>query len=238
MSAETPDSAVMANGNAVQTPYGHAMRSHFLFDPSYIPLNHGSFGTYPKSVRDRLRQIQDMNEQRPDSFFRQYLPKYINSARTSIAGYLGVDVGECVFVPNATTGINTVLQNLVYEKGDVILHFSTLYGACEKTIEYLKETTLVESAKIKVSYPIEDDELVGLFQEKVKQLKTEGKRPRVAMFDTVSWVPGVRVPWERLVEICRREQVLSLVDGAHGIGHLELQIGNVQPDFFVSNCHK
>ncbi|KAL8932420.1 MAG: hypothetical protein Q9216_006845 [Gyalolechia sp. 2 TL-2023] len=228
----------MADEKGTATPFGHAMRSYFQLDPSYIPLNHGSFGTYPKSVKDRLRYTQDITESRPDTFFRYDCPKYIDSARAAIAGYLGVDDGECVFVPNATTGVNTVLQNLVYKAGDVIVYFSTVYGSCEKTVEYLKETTPVASAKIKLSYPVEDDDLIAKFQEKIKQLKSEGKRPRVALFDTVSSLPGVRVPWEKLVKTCKEEEVLSLIDGAHGIGHLDLKLGEIQPDFFVSNCHK
>ncbi|KAL9591628.1 MAG: hypothetical protein Q9179_007531 [Wetmoreana sp. 5 TL-2023] len=185
-----------------------------------------------------MRRWQDRTESRPDAFFRYDLGNYIDSARSTIAQYLGVDEGECAFVPNATTGVNTVLRSLVFEKGDVIVHFSTIYGACEKTVEYLKETTPVKSANITVVYPIGDDELVAMLQEKITQLKKEGKRPRVAVFDTVSSLPGVRVPWERLVEVCKAEGTLSLVDGAHGVGHLHLRLAQIQPDFFVSNCHK
>lgn len=228
----------MADGGGPRTPFGHAMRSYFQYDPSYLPLNHGSFGTYPKSVRDRLRYTQELTELRPDTFFRYDSPKYLDSARAVIAGFLGVDAGECVFVPNATTGINTVLRSLVFKEGDVIVYFSTIYGSCEKTVEYLKETTPLKSAKIKLSYPMEDDEVVLKFREKIKQLKDEGRLPRVAIFDTVSSLPGVRVPWEELVKVCKDEEVLSLVDGAHGAGHLELKLGDIQPDFFTSNCHK
>ncbi|KAL8686211.1 MAG: hypothetical protein Q9218_007268, partial [Villophora microphyllina] len=228
----------MADDKGTRTPFGHAMRSHFLYDPSYLPLNHGSFGTYPKAVRNALHRWQDLSESRPDAFFRYHLGGYIDSARSAIARLLGVDSGECVFVSNATTGINTVLRSLVFEKGDAIVYFSTIYGACEKTVEYMTDTTPVESAKIEVTYPIGDDDLVAKFQNRVCQLKTEGKRARVAMFDTVSSLPGVRVPWEKLVEVCKAENTLSLVDGAHGVGHLDLKLGKVQPDFFVSNCHK
>ncbi|KAL8865128.1 MAG: hypothetical protein Q9174_007056, partial [Haloplaca sp. 1 TL-2023] len=219
------------------SPFGHSMLQHFLTDPSYLPLNHGSFGTYPKPVRERLHHFQDLSESRPDAFFRYNLPGYVDSARSAVAQLLGVGAGECVFVSNATTGINTVLRSLVFEKGDVIVHFSTIYAACEKTVEYLKETTLVESAKVVVDYPIGDNDLLARFKEKVDQLKKNGKRPRVALFDTVSSLPGVRVPWEKLVDICKAEQILSLVDGAHGVGHIDLKLSQVQPDFLVSNCH-
>ncbi|KAL8672848.1 MAG: hypothetical protein Q9168_002724 [Polycauliona sp. 1 TL-2023] len=228
----------MAHGEENGPQFGHAMRSHFQFDPSYIPLNHGSFGTYPNVVRDRLRYFQDLSESRPDAFFRFNLAKLLDPARSAIADFLDVDAGECVFLPNATTGVNTVLRSLIFEKGDVIVYFSTIYGACEKTVDYLKETTPVESVNIPLRYPLRDDEVVTKLQDKIKALKGEGRRARVAIFDTVSSLPGVRVPWERLVEACREEGTLSLVDAAHGIGHIQLNLGQVQPDFFVSNCHK
>ncbi|KAE9364225.1 hypothetical protein N431DRAFT_473824 [Stipitochalara longipes BDJ] len=39
--------------------------------------------------------------------------------------------------------------------------------------------------------------------------------------------------------LCKELCVLSLVDGAHGIGHIDLaHLGKVSPDFVVSNCHK
>ncbi len=43
----------------------------------------------------------------------------------------------------------------------------------------------------------------------------------------------VRVPFERLVEECRNYGILSLVDGAHGIGHVPLDLGKLDADFFV-----
>ncbi|KAL8947495.1 MAG: hypothetical protein Q9222_006232 [Ikaeria aurantiellina] len=221
-----------------QTPFGHAMRSHFQFDPSFTPLNHGSFGTYPKSVKDCLRHFQDLSEKQPDAFFRYDLAGYIEDARGAIAQFLKVDVDECVFVPNATTGVNTVLRSLVFQEKDVIVYFSTVYGACEKTVEYIKETTPVDTAKVAITYPIDDNKLVAAFRDKLRQLKKEGKRARVALFDTVSSLPGIKVPWDQLVEICKDEGVLSLVDGAHGVGHIDLRLEKVQPDFFVSNLHK
>ena len=96
---------------------------HFNFDKTYTPMNHGSFGTFPKIVRDRQRELQDLTEARPDAFLRYTYPDLLEKSRRTVAPLLGVSMDEVVFVPNATTGVNTVLRNLVYRKGDVILHF-------------------------------------------------------------------------------------------------------------------
>ena len=211
---------------------------HFLFAPNYTPLNHGSFGTYPKSVQKHFHEVQALAEARPDSFVRYQFPKMLDESRAAIAEYLSVPVDEVVFVPNATTAINVILRSLVFKKGDVIVHLSTVYGSVEKTVEYLRETTPLESVNVPVKYPTDDQTLITKFHDAIKNAKAEGKTVRIANFDTISSLPGLKVPWERLVEVCKAEGVLSMIDGAHSVGQIPLNLANVQPDFFTSNCHK
>jgi selenocysteine lyase/cysteine desulfurase len=143
-----------------------------------------------------------------------------------------------VFVPNATTGINTVLRNLTFDAGDHILYFATIYGACEKTVAYITETTPASSIKITYTYPVEDAWLVDEFRTKVKEVESAGGKVKIAIFDTVVSMPGVRVPFEELTQACKELGVLSCIDGAHGVGHIALDLSLLDPDFFVSNCHK
>lgn len=212
---------------------------HSLLYPnllSYLPP--GSFGTYPRSVRDQLRAFQDAAEGSPDHFIRYQYPKLLDASRAAMGTLLNTPATTLVFVPNATTGINTVLRNLVYQPGDTILYFSSIYGACEKTIAYITETTPALSARIVYTYPVEDEFIVAEFHRTVEKVKKEGGRVTIAVFDTVVSMPGVRVPFEALTRACKEEGVLSCIDGAHGVGHVELDLGSLDPDFFVSNCHK
>ncbi|KAF2763702.1 PLP-dependent transferase [Teratosphaeria nubilosa] len=221
---------------------GKDAAKEFRFADGYVNLNHGSFGTYPTCLKPILRHYQDASEVQTDKFIRHDYPRLLDRSREAIANYLNAPTEACVFISNATTGLNTVLRALVYEPGDVIVYFSTIYGACEKTVEYLTETTPVTSLKItNFTYPdpsSSDENLSKLFGNAISSIKAEGKKPKLAIFDTISSLPGVRVPFERLTEICRENGVLSCIDGAHGVGHIPLDMIKLDPDFFFSNCHK
>ena len=222
------------------TAFGQGMRNdHFAFDPAYTPLNHGSYGAFPTAIRDYQRALQDRIEARSDPFLRFASPKLLDKSRFAAASLLGVPSDDVVFVPNATTAVNTVLRNLRFVEGDTIIYFSSGYGACEKTIQYICESTPAKCKSMEVVFPIGDEELILKFRNTIQDVKRQGGIAKIAMFDTVVTFPGVRLPWEGLVKVCRETNVLSLVDGAHGIGHIDLtHLTSVDPDFFTSNCYK
>jgi len=224
-----------------QTSFGRPFRALFPFSPSYTPLNHGSYGATPTHILQHRRALQHAVESRPDIYTRFTYPDLLAASRAAVAPLLGAHVGEVVLLANATTGVNTVLHNLSFTLGDVVLCFDSVYPACFKTVQALGETrgVGVKVLDTEAAAPLEDDDVVELFRSGVQAVRREGKTPRLGIFDTVSSLPGIRVPWERLVAVCREEGILSLVDAAHGVGHIDMrQVGEVSPDFLVSNCHK
>jgi selenocysteine lyase/cysteine desulfurase len=223
---------------ALRTEFGRAMRTeHFSpFSPQNININHGSFGAYPAAVCDELRRFQALSEANPDGYFRYEVPRRLDGAREAVASLVNVPADEVVLVPNATTGVNTVLRNLRFGEGEKIVYLSTAYGACEKTVDHVVEMTPgLEAVRVEIAYPISDDRIVVSFDEALAQNRG---RVRVALFDTVSSLPGIRLPFERLTALCRRYGVLSLIDGAHGVGCVPLDLGKLDADFVVSNLHK
>ncbi|KAI1310781.1 aminotransferase family protein-like protein [Xylaria venustula] len=226
--------------SVTRVPFGKPMReAHFGFAASYVPLNHGSFGTFPSTVRDYQQSLQSETEARPDTFIRFTYPDLLLQARRAVAPLLGADAEEVVFVPNCLTGINTVLRNLRYVDGDVIIHFSTIYGGCLKTIRSLEETTPVCGYSIDLVYPIEDDDILHKVKLALATIRQQGRQVVLAMFDTVSTFPGVRVPWESLVQLYKQHGILTCIDAAHGVGNIDLtHLARVGPDFVITNCYK
>ena len=147
-----------------------------------------------------------------------------------------------VFVSNATEGVNTVFRNLVWadDGNDVILTFSTVFESCSKAVGFIVDYFggKVEHRQIPIAFPLEDDEILQAFRNAVKTIEEHGKRARICIFDVVSSRPAVVFPWIEMIKTCKELGVLSMVDGAQGVGMLPLDLAAADPDFFVSNCHK
>lgn len=226
--------------SAPQIPFGAPMRhAHFAFSKDYTPLNHGSYGAHPVSVRAAHLALRAEVDAAPDPFIVFEFHKRLAEQRAITAEVLNCPTDELVFVPNATTGIDTVLRNLIWESGDVVLCYEVVYGAVALGLSWLHETKGVEIETVRLEFPASDDTLVNAMVDAARKIKaTEGKRLRLAIVDTIVSVPGLRVPFEQLVPALQAEGALVAVDGAHGIGHVDIDLQELKPDFFVSNLHK
>jgi selenocysteine lyase/cysteine desulfurase len=183
-----------------------------------------------------------MSEALPDPFIRYEYPKLLDESREAVAKFINAPVEGVVFMSNATVGANTVFKNIKWNPDgkDVAITFSTVYEACGKAIDFFVDMTEggLSHRQIEVIYPLEDDEIIQMFRDTVKAIEAEGKRARICMFDVVSSRPGLLFPWKQMVKVCKELGILSMVDGAQGVGQVPLDLTAVDPDFFVSNCHK
>lgn len=192
-------------------------------------------------IKERHLNYQMRAEASPDKWLRYDYAKLLDESRAALAKHLNAPVDTVVLVPNATTAVNTVLRNIVWDADgkDEILTFSSIYGGCGKTVDYITDTNnLVSSRTVDIIYPIEDDEIIERFKKTVETSCAEGKRIKLVVFDIVTSQPGVRFPFEKMSAICRELGILSLIDGAQGVGMIPLNLTELDADFVTSNCHK
>ena len=63
-------------------------------------------------------------------------------------------------------------------------------------------------------------------------------KPKAAVIDHLTSATALNLPIKELVARCREHGVLSIVDGAHAIGQVDIDLKAMDPDFYVTNCHK
>src|ERR1700736_4922586 len=108
-------------------------------------------------------------------------------------------------------------------------------GSCENTVQFLCDTVPGFSMiKVDLDYPISNEEIVI----RTKGALAASSNVRLVLMDAISSLPGVRFPWEEICALCREHKIYSLVDAAHAITQIPVNIRESDPDFFVSNLHK
>ncbi|KAI7860088.1 pyridoxal phosphate-dependent transferase [Circinella umbellata] len=222
------------------TSFGRVLRPEFYLEDGYVPLNHGSFGACPQSIYTTYRHYQEESEKHPDRFLKREVFKDLEKNRDSLAELVQCNSQEVAFVVNASYGINSVLRSGFLKPGDKVLCFSTAYNAVERTMVFLQDAHQSRLVTVELKYPMLDQEILDLTRQTIeRELAKDPDVPvRIAVFDAISSVPGVRFPFEAMIKLVREYNILSLVDGAHAIGQIPLNLKEADPDFFVSNLHK
>ena len=198
------------------------MKQFFLLDPEVVFLNHGSFGACPRPVFEAYQRYQRELERQPVEFLaleRSFTAR-LDTARRALASYVGASPDALAFATNASTAVNTVVRSLALSAGDEILLGETEYGGMELLWEYVARQT--GAVLVRRAF----DDLVP------------GERTKVMFCSHIEWVSG-RV--NDVAEICRRAReanVLSIVDGAHAPGQIELDLDAIGADVYAGNCHK
>lgn len=219
------------------TAFGYEFRRKYfsLIEQDVAPINHGSFGVTPSSVLEHQRTLIETEEKYSDKFFFLNAPdEYIKQLKL-LGSYLGVNYQNLALVSNATTAVNAVLRSIPWDSAtDKILFHSTSYTACCNTVLFLNDYFNVQHDVVELQYPLEDDEVISQFEKKL----ASGEY-KLCLFDMISSMPGVMVPYEQLILLCQKYNVWTLLDGAHAAGQVDLRfLDRLKPDFMTSNLHK
>ncbi|MFZ2959025.1 MAG: hypothetical protein WA705_19225 [Candidatus Ozemobacteraceae bacterium] len=101
-------------------------------DPKVVFLNHGSFGAWPRPVLRYQQRLQEQMESQPLLFLDREIDPFLDKARREVASFVGAHADDLAFLPDASTGINTILGSLRLVTGDEILFTSPETSSAEK----------------------------------------------------------------------------------------------------------
>ncbi|PCH39756.1 PLP-dependent transferase [Wolfiporia cocos MD-104 SS10] len=220
--------------------FGHALLPYFALDPTFVNLNHGSFGALPKPVLEECSKLTLEVEANPDYFLRVEFEPRLNEVRRRVAALLGADTDEVVLVPSVANGMNTVLRNFEWNEGDVIVPTSTTFDSITRAVNYISSLRPNPStSKFNLTFPTSHAQILTDFRAHLRSIKRAPNAKVVAVLDSIVSGPGVVLPWREMVEICKQENVWSVIDAAHSIGHeVDINLTKAAPDFFVTSLHK
>lgn len=214
-------------------PAPSALAAHWALDPAVVFLNHGSFGACPRVVMQRQQELRQQLEREPVLFLGRQLESLLDPARHELAALVRCDAADLAFVPNATTGVNTVLRSLSFEPGDELLVTDHGYNACRNAVDFVAARSGARVVTANIPLPLRSPQQV---HDAVMERVTA--RTRLLLIDHVTSPTGLVLPVEQIVRELNARGIDTLVDGAHAPGMLPLDLDGLGAAYYTGNCHK
>ena len=208
-----------------------------VYGKPLVYLDNAASAQKPKVVLDRMRQAateQYANVHRGLHFLANEATEAYEDAREKVRAFLNASrPEEIIFTRNATEGINLVAHTFGRERiqaGDEVVLSIMEHHSNIVPWHFLRER---QGAVIRRA-PV-DDEGNFLLDEFEKLLSP---RTKMVAITQMSNVLGTVVPVKEVVKRAHARGIPVLVDGAQGAVHLDVDVRDLDCDFYVFTGHK
>lgn len=209
------------------------MKSQFLLDPAITFLNHGSFGACPKPIFEEYQGFQLELETEPVQFIQKRVVGYLKVAKECLSKFIGCDASDFFFTPNPTVAVNTIMRSLKLHEGDEILTTNHEYGAMDRTFHFFCKKYGTKYIRQEITLPIISKE-----QILTEFWKGYTSKTKIIFLNQISSATAIIFPVKEICDKARELGLITIIDGAHVPGQIDLNISDLNPDFYTGTLHK
>jgi isopenicillin-N epimerase len=208
-------------------------KSQFLLDNAITYLNHGSFGACPKPVFEAFQHFQLELETELTDFIVKRQPNYLKAARESLAKFVGCNAQDLFFTSNPTFAVNVIMRSIKLHPGDEILSTNHEYGAMDRTWNFYCKKSGAKYIRQNITLPVTSKEQI--IEEFWKGYNANTK---VVFLNQMSSATALIFPVKEICDKAKELGLITIVDGAHVPGHIDLNIAELNPDYYTGTLHK
>lgn len=179
---------------------------------------------YEHDNANPLRGLYDLSARATEAY---------ESARHTVAIFIGAKDCEIIFTRNASESLNLVayawgLENI--HEGDEIA-----VSVTEHHSNILPWQMLCKERGAKLVW-LEPDKETCIFPE--SEFAKINKKTRIVAVAQVSNVLGITHPVNRFVELAHKVGAIAVIDGAQSVPHMNVNVKDMGADFFAFSGHK
>jgi len=220
-------------GDARDERYWQGIREQFIMPLDLASLNAANLCPCSRGVIESLESLTRDVDADPSSYNRRKLSEGRERTRQTVAEFLGATPEEILLTRNTSEANNIVSSGLALGAGDAVVVFSDNHPSNHRawTDKAARAGFAVEIVQQRNPHP-GPEYYVEAF------LRASTARTRLWALTHVTNSVGDLLPVAELCRAARERGILTLVDGAQTFGVLDVNMGEMQPDFFSGSGHK
>jgi len=220
----------------------NAVRNDFPFvnqkinDGYSVYLDNAASSQKPRSVVDEISRVyheEYANVHRGIHYLSMKATENFENARAEVTNFLNSqNENQIIFTKNATEAINLVASSFgsKFEKGDEVIISILEHHSNIVPWHFLRERNgvVIKWANIDESGCIDVDHLESLITKKTK----------IISVTHMSNVLGTVQPLKEIINLAHQRDIPVMVDGTQGAVHNNIDVSDLDVDFYVFTGHK
>ena len=212
----------------------HHHRSQFPALSNKIYFNYGGQGTMPQGAMDAISQsqahIQSIGPFGSEAY--SWIAPQIQASREAIASTLNVPIDTITLTGNVTIGCNIAMWGIDWHAGDHLLLSDCEHPGVIATAQEIARRFGVEVTTCPLMATLNEGDPISIIAENLRP------KTRLVVLSHVLWNTGQVLPIDKIVEVCRSNNSLLLIDAAQSVGVIPLDLTALGVDFYAFTGHK
>lgn len=213
--------------------YWNMVKNQFSFTNGLHYFNNGSLGPSPTMVRSATNDYRKILDEFPSKYMWGGWNDEKEKVRKQAADLLKTSEEEIAIIHNTTEGMNLIARSFDLKPGDEIILADHEHTSGTIPWQVWQETKGIKIVKpILPIIPKSVDEVVSIYKKAITP-----KTKIISMCHIVN-TNGMTLPVKEVSELAHSKGILVAVDGAQAAGMLDIDLYDMQCDFYAASSHK
>ena len=211
--------------------YWREVQLDFKLDRTIINLNNGFTCPTPRVALESEWRYMDMINMAP-IFYQGPIADRIQTIRWRMAEEFGCDPEEMALTRGASESLQIAQNGIDLKAGDEVITTEQDYPRMLTTWDQRMRRENIKVTRLQFPVPTTADDLYSRFEKAITP------NTKVFHFCHVTNLTAQMFPVARLSRLARSKGIVTIVDGAHALGHFPFKLRELECDAYGVSLHK
>ena len=211
--------------------YWREIELAFKLDRTLINLNNGFTCPCPRVVLESVWRYMEMINMLP-VHYQGMVANNVQTVRLRMAAEFGCDPEEMALTRGASESLQIAQNGIDLKAGDEVITTEQDYPRMLTTWDQRMRREGIKVTRLQFPVPATQDDLYERFEKAITP------RTKVFHFCHITNLTAQMFPVQRLSRLARSKGIVTIVDGAHALGHFPFKLRDLECDAYGVSLHK